>query len=230
MLQGGVDGIAIISGRFHGSRIACHFAGQAPVVVLDRSRYCVREDGGLVQCNSGTLSTAEQLDSRGRKPVGLLGRNWRLYRIREEPRGYYMTIREGGGQRCSCTDCRLPHDPACLPLGLATAEPERATFFSSNFEPAHLSLGELRPNELPMDYPGNYDPGQVSRTETAEVCMLAQDMGQIAVSLLFERIAPWSHSRRQGRWMQDQQGYSTQEYPESGRPDAERSMLRRIEC
>jgi Bacterial regulatory proteins, lacI family len=230
MLQRGVDGIAIISGRFHESRIACHFAGKRPAVVFDRSPYCVGEDGRLVQCNSGAQSIAEQLHSRRRQSVGLLRRSWRLYRMREEPRGYYMTIREGGKRRCSCMDCRLRHCTASPPLDSPAAGSEHATFFSSNFEPTHLSFGKLRRNELPSGLHGSCDPVQVSRTESAEVCMLAQDMGQIAASLLLERIAPWSRSRGQCRWKQDQQGCSTERYPESGRPDAERSMLRRIEC
>ena len=190
MFQRGVDGIAIISGRFCGRPIACDFAGEKPVVVFDRSLHRVLKDGGFVQNNSGDLSIAERLNRSKRHPLGLLRRSWRLYRIRGELQGYYMTIREGDGKCCSCMNCRFRRDSATSPFDLTTAESEHATVFFSNFEPTHLSLGELRPNELPIDHPGKCDPVQVSRTDSVGVCVHAQDVGQVAASLLLEHISP----------------------------------------
>lgn len=198
LLRRGVDGVSIISSRFHESRIASSFAGEKPVVVFDRSLYRLAASDVLRQRNSDSQCIAQQLSGRWRLPVGIVGRNWRLYQVREERHLYYMTVRDEGAAAKANAEGSSRESKANNGHRANAAAIECATLFSSNFEPTHLCLGEFRSTEISLDQFDNCHSVEILYTGLTETCKFAQDMGQVAASLLLVCIERQSHSKRQG--------------------------------
>jgi hypothetical protein len=70
-------------------------------------------------------------------------------------------------------------------------------FFSSNFEPTSVCLGELRSRETPLAQCDNHLSAEVLCAGVAKLRQSAQDMGQLAASLLVECIEGQSQSKRE---------------------------------
>jgi len=195
LLQRGVDGVAIISARFHESRIASHLADGKPVVVFDHSLYGPAEDGESTQRNSDVQSTTWQVTGHEHLSIGIVGCNWRFYRVAGERSGYYMTVL-GIGPAATALAGSAPHERNATRGFGAKGLIETATFFSSSAEPIRKSVGELRAMETPLAQSHSCHKAQVSCIRLAETCESAQEMGKVAAGLLFGRIEQQSLSRR----------------------------------
>lgn len=198
LLQRGVDGVAIISAGFHESSITLPFADGKPVVIFDRSLNGLAEDCDLIHRDVGNQGNAQPRTDNGHLPVGIVGREWRLYRVRTERRGYYMTVRGGDTAANAHARSATQNSKASNGDGEKDTATRHVTLFSSNFEPTGLCLGELLSTKVPVAKSVNCHSVESFGTGLAEICESAQDMGQVTAGLLLECIEHQSHPKRQG--------------------------------
>jgi LacI family transcriptional regulator len=180
MLQRHVDGLVAIPTRFRESRISRALFGKTPVVVFDRPVADPALDVVLVQNTAGARSIVEHLIEHGHQRIAFMGLSRNLYTINTRFLGYRRALQDAGLKEDSFFGCDSQEDTlqalsdklqgTNAPTAILTSNTLATRYVLS----ALLHLGVKMPNDVAFAGFDDFDMAE---------------MGRVATSLLFDRIA-----------------------------------------
>ncbi|HEX7730013.1 MAG TPA: LacI family DNA-binding transcriptional regulator [Terracidiphilus sp.] len=196
MLERHVDGIVLIPASEHEgqSRLTREFFGRTPVVAFDRPMQDASLDVVLVQNTAGARRMVEHLIEHGRQNIAFMGLSRSLYTINARFLGYRQAIREAGLQEDAFFGCTsLEATQQALLERLNGPNPPAAIFTSNNLATRFVfaalnNLGVKVPAELALAGFDDFDLAEMTSPTLTVVRQPAQEMGRVAINLLFERI------------------------------------------
>ena len=196
MLQRHVDGLVVIPAHRRQSRLTRSMFGRTPVVAFDRPVSDPAMDVVLVQNTAGSRRITEHLiEEHGHKRITFMGLSRKLFTINARFLGYRRAMQDAGLEDDSYFGCDS-QDDTLRTLQEKLAGPNAPTaFFTSNtlatryVLAALLSLGVKMPHDLALVAFDDFDLADMTSPPLTVVRQPAQEMGRVAASLLFERIA-----------------------------------------
>jgi LacI family transcriptional regulator len=194
MLQRHVEGLVIIPAKAPQSRLTRSLFGKTPVVVFDRPVSDTTFDMVLVQNTSGSRRMVEHLIEHGHQRISFMGLSRKLYTINARHLGYRRAMQEARLQESAFFGCDSKEDTLrALEAQMNSKTPPTAIFASNNLSmryvfAALVSLGVKVPNDVALAGFDDFDLAELTVPALSVVRQPAQEMGRVAVSLLFERI------------------------------------------
>jgi LacI family transcriptional regulator, galactose operon repressor len=195
MLQRHVDGLVMIPARFRNSRLTRTLFGKTPVVVFDRPVSDPALDTVLVQNNGGSRRIIEHLIEHGHKNIAFMGLSRTLYTINTRFLGYRRALQDAGLQENAFFGCGSQEDTLrAVRVKLGEANAPTAIFTSNTLATrfvlsALMHLGVKMPNDIAFAGFDDFDLADVTSPPLTVVRQPALEMGRVATSLLFDRIA-----------------------------------------
>lgn len=195
MLQRHVDGVVMIPARFRNSRITRTLFGKTPVVVFDRPVSDPGLDTVLVQNNGGSHRIIEHLIEHGHKNIAFMGLSRALYTINTRFLGYRRALQDAGLQENAFFGCDSQEDTLrAVREKLREANAPTAIFTSNTLATRYvlsalMHLGVKMPNDIAFAGFDDFDLADVTSPPLTVVRQPALEMGRVATSLLFDRIA-----------------------------------------
>ncbi len=205
MLQRHVEGLAIIPARARESRLTRTFFGKTPVVVFDRPVSDPSLDVVLVQNNAGALRMVQHLIEHGHKRISFMGLSRSLFTINARFLGYRRALQEAGLQEDSYFGCESQQDTLRVVADkLHGADAPTAFFTSNTLATRHvfsslLHLGVKVPGDLALACFDDSELAELTSPPLTVVRQPTQEMGRVAASLLFDRIAGGEQQQTGGR-------------------------------
>jgi len=195
MLQRHVDGLVVIPAHRLQSRLTRAMFGRTPVVAFDRPVSDPAIDVVLVQNTAGSRRVTEHLIEHGHKRITFMGLSRRLFTINARFLGYRRAMHDAGLEEDSFFGCDS-QDDTLRTLQSKLQGPDAPTaFFTSNTLATRyvlaslLTLGVKMPQDLALVGFDDFDLADLTSPPLTVVRQPAQEMGRVAASLLFERIA-----------------------------------------
>jgi LacI family transcriptional regulator len=194
MLQRNVDGLVVIPARFRQSRLTRALFGKTPVVAFDRPVSDASLDVVLVQNTSGSRRMVQHLIEHGHKRIQFMGLSRRLFTINARFLGYRRAMQEAGLPQTSFFGCESQEETyRALEEELNGTNPPTAFFTSNNLATRYVfaslqNLGVKVPNDVALAGFDDFDLAELTSSPLTVVRQPAQEMGRVAVSLLFDRI------------------------------------------
>jgi LacI family transcriptional regulator len=195
MLQRHVDGVVVIPAHRSQSRLTRAMFGRTPVVAFDRPVSDPAFDVVLVQNAAGSRRVTEHLIEHGHKRIAFMGLSRRLFTINARFLGYRRALHEAGLEDDSYFGCDS-QDDTLRTLQEKLRGPNAPTaFFTSNTLATRyvlaslLNLGVKMPHDLALVGFDDFDLADLTSPPLTVVRQPALEMGRVAASLLFERIA-----------------------------------------
>lgn len=195
MLQRHVDGLVVLPVRSRETRLSRALFGKTPMVAFDRPVADPSVDVVLVQNSAGSRRIVEHLIEHGHRRIAYLGLSRSLFTINTRFQGYRRAMQQAGLQEDATFDCtseeialqvlkeKLKRKDA--PTALFTSNTLVTRFALSAF--AHLGLKV--PNDLAFAAFDDFDMAEFTAPPLTVVRQPALEMGRVATSLLFDRIA-----------------------------------------
>jgi LacI family transcriptional regulator len=195
MLQRHVDGLVAIPTRFRESRISRALFGKTPVVVFDRPVADPALDVVLVQNTAGARSIVEHLIEHGHQRIAFMGLSRNLYTINTRFLGYRRALQDAGLKEDSFFGCDSQEDTlqalsdklqgTNAPTAILTSNTLATRYVLS----ALVHLGVKMPNDVAFAGFDDFDMAEFTSPPLTVVRQPALEMGRVATSLLFDRIA-----------------------------------------
>jgi LacI family transcriptional regulator len=195
MLQRHVDGLVAIPTRFRESRISRALFGKTPVVVFDRPVADPALDVVLVQNTAGARSIVEHLIEHGHQRIAFMGLSRNLYTINTRFLGYRRALQDAGLKEDSFFGCDSQEDTlqalsdklqgTNAPTAILTSNTLATRYVLS----ALLHLGVKMPIDVAFAGFDDFDMAEFTSPPLTVVRQPALEMGRVATSLLFDRIA-----------------------------------------
>lgn len=195
MLQRHVDGVVVIPARFRQSRLTRGLFGKTPVVAFDRPVDDPAMDVVLVQNTAGTRRMVEHLIEHGHQRIAFMGLSRVLFTINARFLGYRRALQDAGLQEDSFFGCESEEDTLRAveeklrgpnaPTAILTSNTLATRYVLS----ALLHLGVKMPNDLAFAGFDDFDMAEFTSPSLTVVRQPALEMGRVATSLLFDRIA-----------------------------------------
>ena len=195
MLQRHVDGLVAIPTRFRESRISRALFGKTPVVIFDRPVADPALDVVLVQNTAGARSIVEHLIEHGHQRIAFMGLSRNLYTINTRFLGYRRALQDAGLKEDSFFGCDSQEDTlqalreklqgTNAPTAILTSNTLATRYVLS----ALLHLGVKMPNDVAFAGFDDFDMAEFTSPPLTVVRQPALEMGRVATSLLFDRIA-----------------------------------------
>ena len=195
MLQRHVDGLVAIPTRFRESRISRALFGKTPVVIFDRPVADPALDVVLVQNAAGARSIIEHLIEHGHQRIAFMGLSRNLYTINTRFLGYRRALQDAGLKEDSFFGCDSQDDTlqalsdklqgTNAPTAILTSNTLATRYVLS----ALLHLGVKIPNDVAFAGFDDFDMAEFTSPPLTVVRQPALEMGRVATSLLFDRIA-----------------------------------------
>jgi LacI family transcriptional regulator len=195
MLQRHVDGLVVIPARFRQSRLTRALFGKTPVVVFDRPVDDPAMDVVLVQNTAGARRMVEHLIEHGHQRIAFMGLSRVLFTINARFLGYRRALQDAGLQEDSFFGCESQEDTLRAveqklrgpnaPTAILTSNTLATRYVLS----ALMHLGVKMPNDLAFAGFDDFDMAEFTSPPLTVVRQPAQEMGRVATSLLFDRIA-----------------------------------------
>ena len=195
MLQWHVDGLVVIPSYDRQSRLTRALFGKTPVVAFDRPVSDPAIDVVLVQNTMGSRRIVEHLIEHGHRRIGFMGLTRSLFTINARFAGYRRAMRDAGLQEDAFFGCHSQEDALRgVKDKLHGANAPTAFFTSNTLATRHvlgslLSMGVKMPNDLALAGFDDFDMAEFISPPLTVVRQPAQEMGRVATSLLFDRIA-----------------------------------------
>jgi LacI family transcriptional regulator len=195
MLQRHVDGLVVIPAQRLHSRLTRAMFGRTPVVAFDRPVSDPAIDVVLVQNTAGSRRITGHLIEHGHKRITFMGLSRKLFTINARFLGYRRAMQDAGLEDDAFFGCDSQDDPL-RKLEAKLQGPDAPTaFFTSNTLATRyvlaslLTLGVKMPQDLALVGFDDFDLADLTSSPLTVVRQPAQEMGRVAASLLFERIA-----------------------------------------
>jgi LacI family transcriptional regulator len=195
MLQRHVDGLVAIPAHRRQSRLTRALFGRTPVVTFDRPSSDPALDCVLVQNTAGSRRITEHLIEHGHKRIGFMGLNRSLFTINARFLGYRRALQDAGLKEDSFFGCDSQEDTLRAVTDKLHGTNPPTAFFTSNTLATRYVLGSLlnlgvkMPHDLALVGFDDFDLADLTSPPLTVVRQPALEMGRVAASLLFERIA-----------------------------------------
>jgi LacI family transcriptional regulator len=195
MLQRHVDGMVVIPARFRKSRLTRALFGKTPVVAFDRPVADAALDVVLVQNTSGARRLVQHLIEHGHRHIHFMGLSRGVFTINARFLGYRRAMQDAGLQENSFFGCESQEDTHRIVQELLRGtNPPTAFFTSNNLATRYvftslLNLGMKVPNDVALAGFDDFDLAELTSPPLTVARQPAQEMGRVATSLLFDRIA-----------------------------------------
>jgi LacI family transcriptional regulator len=195
MLQRHVDGMVVIPARFRKSRLTRALFGKTPVVAFDRPVADAALDVVLVQNTSGARRLVQHLIEHGHQHIHFMGLSRGVFTINARFLGYRRAMQDAGLQENSFFGCESQEDTHRIVQELLRGtNPPTAFFTSNNLATRYvftslLNLGMKVPNDVALAGFDDFDLAELTSPPLTVARQPAQEMGRVATSLLFDRIA-----------------------------------------
>lgn len=194
MLQRHVEGLVVIPAKAPQSRLTRSLFGKTPVVVFDRPVADTTFDTVLVQNTSGSRRIVEHLIEHGHERISYMGLSRKLYTMNARHLGYRRALQEARLQETAFFGCDSKEDTQrALEAQLSSKTPPTALFAANNLSmrfvfAALVNLGLKVPGDIALVGFDDFDLAELTVPALTVVRQPAQEMGRVAVNLLFERI------------------------------------------
>jgi len=194
MLQRHVEGLVIIPAKAPASRLTRGLFSKTPVVVFDRPASEASFDSVLVENTSGSRRMVEHLIEHGHGRISFMGLSRKLHTINARHLGYRQAMQEARLPEMAFFGCDSKDETRrALETQLNGKTPPTAVFASNNLSmryvfAALMSLGVKIPNDIALAGFDDSDLAELTVPALSVVRQPAQEMGRVAVNLLFERI------------------------------------------
>jgi LacI family transcriptional regulator len=195
MLQRHVEGLVVIPTSLQQTRLTRTLFGRTPVVTFDRPVPDRALDTVLVQNAAGARRIVEHLIEHGHKRIAFLGLSRSLYTINERFLGYRSALRDAGLKENSFFGCESEENTLRVlneklkgndaPTAILTSNTLATRYVLS----AISHLGVRVPNDLAFAGFDDFDMAEFTSPPLTVVRQPGQEMGRVATSLLFDRIA-----------------------------------------
>ncbi|MGA2886871.1 MAG: LacI family DNA-binding transcriptional regulator [Terracidiphilus sp.] len=195
MLQRHVEGLLVIPARLRQSRLTRALFGKTPVVTFDRPVADASLDVVLVQNTSGSRHIVQHLIEHGHKRISFMGLSRDLFTINARFIGYRRAMQEAGFSEDSFFGCESQEVTLrTIDDKLHGSNAPTAFFASNNLATRYvfaslLHLGVRIPADVALVGFDDFDLAELTSPPLTVVRQPAQEMGRVAASLLFERIA-----------------------------------------
>lgn len=195
MLQRHVDGLLAIPAPHRQWRISRAMFGKTPVVMFDRPVDDPSLDVVLVQNPAGARRMVEHLIDHGHKRIALMGLSRNLFTINARFLGYRRALKNAGLEEDAFFGCASYEDTLqALQQKLKGARAPTAIFTSNTLATRYVlsalvHLGVKMPGDVALAAFDDFDMAECTSPSLTVVRQPAQEMGRVAASLLFERIA-----------------------------------------
>jgi LacI family transcriptional regulator len=195
MLERHVDGLVAIPARFRGSHITRALFGKTPVVVFDRPVSDPALDVVTVQNTGGARRIVEHLIEHGHKRIAFMGLSRSLFTINARFLGYRRALQDAGLEEDAFFGCESQEDTLrAVESKLQGPKPPTAIFTSNTLATRYvltalLTLGVKMPNDMAFACFDDFDMAEFTSPPLTVVRQPALEMGRVAASLLFDRIA-----------------------------------------
>lgn len=195
MLERHVDGVVVIPSKFRQTRISRALFGKTPVVAFDRPVPDPSLDVVMVQNTGGARRIVEHLIEHGHKQIAYLGLSRSLFTINARFLGYRRAMQDAGLAVDASFECLSEEDTLrILEEKLNGSQPPTAILTSNTLATrfvlaAIVHLGLKIPNDIAFAGFDDFDLAEFTSPPLTVVRQPAQEMGRVATSLLFDRIA-----------------------------------------
>ncbi len=195
MLQRAVDGLVVIPAMSRPSELTRAMFGKTPVVVFDRPVANQSFDVVLVQNTAGSHRVVQHLIEHGHKRITLMGLSRSLFTINARFLGYRRAMQEAGLEEDAFSGCNSQEDTLqAIQEKLGGPNPPTAFFTSNTLSTRYvlsalINLGVRIPNDVALVGFDDFELSDLTAPPLTVVRQPASEMGRVAASLLFERIA-----------------------------------------
>jgi LacI family transcriptional regulator len=195
MLQRHVDGLVAIPAPNRESRIARALFGKTPVVVFDRPVSDPAIDVVLVQNTAGARRVTEHLIEHGHKRIAFMGLSRNLFTINTRFLGYRRALADAGLEEDAFFGCATPASTLeAMRIKFQGPNAPTAIFTSNTLATRYVlsalvHLGLKMPNDVAFVGFDDFDMAEFTSPSLTVVRQPALEMGRVAASLLFDRIA-----------------------------------------
>ena len=195
MLQRHVDGLVAIPARIRESRISRSLFGKTPVVIFDRPVSDPALDVVLVQNSAGSRRAVQHLIEHGHERIAFMGLSRNLYTINTRFLGYRRALQDAGLQEDAFFGCDSEQNTLRVIEEKLRGSNSPTAIFTSNtlatryVLSALVHLGVKMPNDIAFVGFDDFDMAEFTSPSLTVVRQPALEMGRVATSLLFDRIA-----------------------------------------
>ncbi len=195
MLERHVDGMVVIPSPFRQTRLTRSLFGKTPVVAFDRPVHDPSLDVVLVQNTAGARRIVEHLIEHGHKRVAYMGLSRSLFTINARFLGYRRAMQEAGLAADATFDCITEDDTQRILKEKMRGKDAPTAILTSNtlvtryVLTAIAHMGMRIPSDVAFAGFDDFDMAEFTAPPLTVVRQPAQEMGRVATSLLFDRIA-----------------------------------------
>ncbi len=195
MIQRHVDGLLAIPAPHRESRISRALFGKTPAVIFDRPVSDPSLDVVLVQNTAGARHMTAHLIEHGHKHIAFMGLSRNLFTINARFQGYRRALQDAGLGEDAFFGCASYEDTVqALQEKLQGANAPTAIFTSNTLATRYVlsalvHLGVKMPGDVAFAGFDDFDMAECTSPSLTVVRQPAQEMGRVAASLLFDRIA-----------------------------------------
>ncbi len=195
MLRRHVDGLVVIPARFRQSRLTRDLFGRTPVVAFDRPVSDPALDVVLVQNTAGARRMVEHLIEHGHQRISFMGLSRSLFTINARFLGYRRALQDAGLREQSFFGCDSQEETLNAVKDMQQGKNPPTAILTSNtlatryVLSALLHLGMKMPNDIAFAGFDDFDMAEFTSPPLTVVRQPALEMGRVATSLLFDRIA-----------------------------------------
>jgi LacI family transcriptional regulator len=195
MIQRHVEGLVAIPSRYRESRISRALFGRTPVVVFDRPVLDPALDVVTVQNTAGARRMTEHLIEHGHKRIAFMGLSRSLFTINARFLGYRRALQDAGLEEDAFFGCDSQEGTLqAVEDQWRRPNPPTAVFTSNTLATRYVlttltTLGIKIPNDLAFAGFDDFEMAECNSPPLTVVRQPSQEMGRVATSLLFDRIA-----------------------------------------
>lgn len=195
MLRRHVDGLVVIPTAFRQTQLTRALFGKTPVVVFDRPVPDPALDVVLVQNTTGARRVVEHLIEHGHRRIAFMGLSRSLFTINARFLGYRRALQDAGFKEDTFFGCNSEEDTLrSLDKKMKVAKAPTAILTSNTLATRYVlssiaRLGLKIPTDLAFAGFDDFDMAEFTAPPLTVVRQPALEMGRVATSLLFDRIA-----------------------------------------
>jgi LacI family transcriptional regulator len=195
MLQRHVSGLVMIPAQRPQSRLTRAMFGRTPVVAFDRPVSDQAIDVVLVQNTAGSRRVTEHLIEHGHKRITFMGLSRKLFTINARFQGYKRAMQDAGFEVDGFFGCDSQDDTLSALQAKLQGPNAPTAFFTSNTLATRyvlaglITCGVKMAQDVALVGFDDFDLADLTSPPLTVVRQPAQEMGRVAASLLFERIA-----------------------------------------
>jgi LacI family transcriptional regulator len=205
MLRRTIEGLIIVPAQNCNSRLSARHFDSTPIVAFDTPIDIKRIDCVLVENEAGSQRATQHLIDHGHRLIHFLGHFSKLYTIQTRLEGYRRAVAAAGLEPLVTLDCAsLETVSRAVRTSLESKTPPTAFFCANNLMTKFLmrslfDLGLRVPDQIAVVGFDDFEMADVLQPTMTVVRQMAEEMGTIAASVLFERLKMKMEERpRQG--------------------------------